>query len=165
MACAIEVVADQLLSGGASMQKPSRCDTVLQHELSRFPDANRGVKASKSRQPCLDQPPEKCAAKARAKPPNPPRVVSPEPDWAVEAEDDGLAESPPKKLLRDQPPPPPWPPPEEELRDVQATVPGDDGAAIPGPFGSAVFARHQRIGAAAHRRTCRSAAALHGGSA
>jgi len=62
-------------------------------------------------------------------------VVSPEPDWLVEVEADGLAESPLKKLLRDHPPPLPWPPIQEELRDVQATVPGDDGPAIPGPFG------------------------------
>jgi hypothetical protein len=109
MTCAIEVVADQLLSGGASMQKPSRCDTVLQHTCHDFlmPTAasrrsNQGVEIKAARP---DQPPEKCAAKARAKPPKPPRVVSVEPGEVVEVDDDGLAESPLKKPLRDQLPP------------------------------------------------------------
>jgi len=50
-------------------------------------------------------------------------------------EADGLEESALKKLLRDQPPPLPWPPLQEELRDIQAAVPGDDGAAMPGLLG------------------------------
>jgi hypothetical protein len=102
----------------------------------RFLDANSGVKASKSRHARPDQPPpEKCAAKARAKPPKPPREVSPEPDEVVEPEDDGLEDSAPKKLLRDQLALPPWPPLEEELRGPQAAC-GDAGAAIPGLLGS-----------------------------
>jgi hypothetical protein len=58
----------------------------------------------------VQPPPEKCAAKACAKPPNPPRVTLPE------AESDALADacradesSLPKKLLRDDDEPPPLP--------------------------------------------------------
>jgi hypothetical protein len=59
---------------------------------------------------CLQPPPEKCAANDRAKPPNPPRVTSPEPD-AADVPDDAwfVVAPPPKKLLRDHTPPtPPW---------------------------------------------------------
>jgi len=50
--------------------------------------------------------PEKCAAKALANPPNPPRVTWPEPDSPEAPADDGFdGESPLKKLLRDHDPP------------------------------------------------------------
>ena len=84
-------------------------------------------------------PPEKCAVNARAKEPNPPRVTPLEPESAEAPEDERLDEvSPLKKLLRDHDPPqPPWPPLEEDPRGGQS-VPacGNDGAAIPAPFGS-----------------------------
>src|ERR1700690_2167107 len=84
-------------------------------------------------------PPEKCAANARANPPNPPRVTSPEPDSPEVPEDERFdVASPPKKLLRDHDPPePPWPPLEEDPRGGHSAPGcGNDGAAIPAPFGS-----------------------------
>jgi hypothetical protein len=84
-------------------------------------------------------PPEKCAANARVKEPNPPRVTPSEPDSADVPDDDRFDDaSPPRKLLRDHDPPePPWPPPEEDPRGGHAVlVDGVDGPAIPAPFGS-----------------------------
>ena len=89
------IVTDQLLTVCASMQKPLQCNTrvpipnfvtfieaeFLHARRQRF-SANDGVrdvqiKASKTRQPQRQVPPEKCAAKERAKLPKPPRAVSP----------------------------------------------------------------------------------------
>jgi hypothetical protein len=83
-------------------------------------------------------PPEKCAAKARANEPNPPRVTPPEPDSEAVLDDELLdEESPPKKLRRDHAPPdPPWPPDEDPRDEHAVLVWGTDGAAIPGDFGS-----------------------------
>jgi hypothetical protein len=84
------------------------------------------------------QPPKKWPANARAKLPNPPRVVPPEPDSA-EAPDDERSDaaSPPKKLRDHEPPEPPCPPPEDDPRGGQAVLPwGNDGPAMPAPFGS-----------------------------
>lgn len=96
--------------------------------------------APREAQAGLQPPPEKCAANPRAKEPNPPRVASPEPDSPDVPDDDERFDeaSPPKKLLRDHDPPePPWPPLEEDPRGGQpAPVCGNDGAAIPAPFGS-----------------------------
>jgi hypothetical protein len=83
--------------------------------------------------------PEKCAAKERANPPNPPRVVSPEPESEGLPLDGRLDDqSPPKKLLRDHDPPePPYPLPDEELRGTHSAPPcGSDGVAMPPPLGS-----------------------------
>jgi hypothetical protein len=85
------------------------------------------------------QPPEKCAAKAWANPPNPPRVTPPELESADVPDDERFeAASPPKKLLRDHDPPePPRPALDEDPRGEHAVlVCGEDGAAIPAPFGS-----------------------------
>jgi hypothetical protein len=83
-------------------------------------------------------PPEKCAANDRANPPNPPRVTSPEPDPADVPDDERFdVASPPKKLLRDHTPPqPPWPPPEYPRGAHAVLACGNDGPAIPAPFGS-----------------------------
>jgi len=80
--------------------------------------------------------PEKCAANALANPPNPPRVTWPEPDSLEEPEDDWFDEGPAlKKLPRDQDPP--WPLDEPRVAHV-VSVCGNDGPAIPAPFGSQV---------------------------
>lgn len=85
-------------------------------------------------------PPEKCAEKAWANEPNPPRVTPPEPesedvpDEAWLDEDESLL----KKPVRDDqfPPEPPWPPVDAELRCEQSMpVGGVAGAAIPGDAG------------------------------
>jgi hypothetical protein len=84
-------------------------------------------------------PPEKCAEKACANEPKPPRVtpLDPEsdevPDEAWLDEEESLL----KKLLRDQlPPDPPWPPDDIEPRWVQSVLDcGIAGAAIPGEEG------------------------------
>ena len=57
---------------------------------------------------------------------------------AVPDDDVPDEESPPKKLLRrdHELPDPPWPPLEEPRGEHSAPVCGDDGAAIPGDFGS-----------------------------
>jgi hypothetical protein len=86
------------------------------------------------------QPPtEKCAEKARANEPKPPRVTPPEPESEDVADEAWLDEevSLLKKLLRDQlPPEPPWPPDHVEPRCEQlAPVCGIAGAAIPGEAG------------------------------
>jgi hypothetical protein len=81
-------------------------------------------------------PPEKCAEKARANEPNPPRVTPLEPasedvpDEAWLDEDESLL----KKLVRDDQPP--WPPVDVEPRWEQSVpVCGIAGAAIPGEAG------------------------------
>ena len=82
------------------------------------------------------QPPkEKCDENDRANEPKPPRVTPP--DSEAVPDDELLdAESPPKKLLRrDQYPP--WPPPDEDPPEEHAVlVCGNDGAAMPGDFGT-----------------------------
>jgi hypothetical protein len=82
--------------------------------------------------------PEKCAAKERANPPNPPRVAWPEPDSDDVPLDERLDdESPPKKLLRDDDPEPPYPPPDEEPRGPHSVLPcGSAGVAMAPPLGS-----------------------------
>jgi hypothetical protein len=89
---------------------------------------------------CPQPPPEKCAAKACANPPKPPRVTPLEPGSAEVPDDERLDEASPKKLLRDDDPPePPRPPLEEDPRgEHSAPDCGNDGAAIPAPFGSHV---------------------------
>ena len=84
-------------------------------------------------------PPEKCAEKACANEPKPPRVtpLEPEsdevPDEAWLDEEESLL----KKLLRDQlPPDPPWPPDDIEPRWVQSVLDCEiAGVAIPGEEG------------------------------
>ena len=88
---------------------------------------------------CPQLPPEKCAAKACANPPKPPRVTPLEPGSTEVPDDERLDEaSPLKKLLRDDDPPePPRLPPEEDpCGGHSAPDCGNDGAAIPAPFGS-----------------------------
>lgn len=88
--------------------------------------------------PACAQLPEKCAARERANPPNPPRVVSPEPDSEGLPLDDRLDDpSPPKKLLRDDDAEPPYPLADEELRGPHSVLPcGSAGVAMPPPLGS-----------------------------
>ena len=80
-------------------------------------------------------PPEKCAEKACANEPKPPRVtpLDPESDEAWLEDDESLL----KKLVRDQPlPDPPWPPDDVEPRWEQLAPDGEiAGAAIPGGDG------------------------------
>jgi hypothetical protein len=84
-------------------------------------------------------PPEKCDANDRANEPNPPRVTPPDSEAVLDEEllDDELLdeEAPPKKLLRDHDPPPP-PLDEDPRQEHPVLVCGNDGAAIPGDFGS-----------------------------
>jgi hypothetical protein len=90
---------------------------------------------------CPQPPPEKCAAKACANPPKPPRVTPLEPGSAEVPDDERLDEaSPLKKLLwDDDPTEPPRPPLEEDPRGGHSAPDcGNDGAAIPAPFGSQV---------------------------
>ena len=98
--------------------------------------AARQVKAgrpSTKKAGCSQPPPEKCAVKARAKAPKPPRVAPPEAE-SEDAPDDAVpaAESPPNKLLRDQYPPDPTWPPDEDPRGGHSSP---EGAAIPGWLG------------------------------
>jgi hypothetical protein len=84
-------------------------------------------------------PPEKCAEKAWANEPKPPRAtpLEPESDDAPDAAwlDDDVSLL--KKLLRDQPlPDPPWPPDDVEPRWAQSVPDGEiAGAATPGDDG------------------------------
>jgi hypothetical protein len=90
---------------------------------------------------CFQLPLEKCAAKACANPPKPPRVTPLEPGSTEVTDDERLDEaSPLKKLLRDDDPPEPPRPPLEEDPCGGHSAPdcGNDGAAIPAPFGTQV---------------------------
>jgi hypothetical protein len=100
-----------------------RCARLRDHQDQR----PGGVGASAS-ELAGQPPPEKCAAKAWAKPPNPPRVTLPEADSDEVAEDCRSDESLlPKKLLRDENEPPP--PPDEDPRGGHWAL---ESNAIPG---------------------------------
>jgi hypothetical protein len=84
-------------------------------------------------------PTEKCAEKACANDPKPPRVTPLEPESEAVPDEAWLEdeESLLKKLLRDQLlPDPPWPPDDVEPRGAQSVLDGETvGAAIPGAEG------------------------------
>jgi|SRR5580698_1101713 hypothetical protein len=84
----------------------------------------------------LVQPPkEKCAEKARANDPKPPRVTLFDPESGVPPDDAWLVPvSLEKKLERDDQYPP-WAPPDDPVRP-QSTGCGPAGAAMPGDVGS-----------------------------
>jgi hypothetical protein len=108
------------------------CEVIRQEKVGCF-TASCGVIAV--RQP----PTEKCAEKACANEPKPPRVtpLEPEseevPDEAWLDEDESLL----KKLVRDQLlPDPPWPPDDVEPRCAQSVLACEiAGAAVPGEGG------------------------------
>ena len=74
-------------------------------------------------------PPEKCAVKARANEPKPPRVTLPEPESEAVADDEAPACEPPLlKKLRDPPPPPL----DVDPRGAQSPLACGSGVPIPG---------------------------------